>query len=341
MRNLFVLLLIAVMALQAEEAGVFLFGNPLADLSIYLNTSAAEKKLDPQLYAQMMAKVKKARRSSLIETDLPIDFSGRDWEVVANLRFLKGKLTFLVDGVVQATGGLQKEIESLSRVFEGTWQISEVELEGMKAKRFALSSKKNETETENSVKDKDAKNDDKQEEEEDDDTDTESDDLQILDVLLASLSDERFQFTGACNTSLDLESTTWTKNLEENIFLHDDLILAVYFNIPRLLPLLPDSSNNPRAAILKDFLEKLTHVVVSFQPDGMDLVLHIRLVFKTEELALAMKPSIDQTVKALAQALTMLGGFQEPTCGVRGKICDISGKINIKTASANLEKMMH
>lgn len=334
MRNLFILFLIVVMALQAEEAGVFLFGNPSADLSIYLNTSAAEKKLDPQLYAQMMASAKKARRSSKIETDLPFDFSGRDWEVVANLRFLSGKFTFLMDGVVQVTGGFQKEIESFARLFEGKCEISELELEGVTAKHFFMSPQTVKTVVKNPANDDD---------DDDNDIEDESEDgkLQTLDVLLATLPGERFQFSGGCNTPLHLDSVTWPKNLGENIFLHDDLILAAYFNIPKLLPLLPDSVNNPQGALLKGFLDKLTHVVVSFQPDGMDLVLHVRLVFKTEELASAMKPSIDQTVKALAQAMTMLGGLQEPVSGVRGKICDISGKINIKTASTNLEKMMH
>ena len=243
MRNILMACFLFALTLFADEAEICLFGEPGADFSVYLNTSSIEKKLAPQLYAQMMAAAKAARRASRVGAELPFSIMDRDWELVANVRLLSGEFTFLVNGVAKVTGGFQKEIESLARLFEEKFSVTEYEPEGITARRFVLS--------ENTVKQAEQQDDDDKE------AVVETEKLRSLDVLLTPLAGERFQFDGGCNAPLSLDKLALAKPGEENLFLHEDLLLAVYFNIPQLLPRLPNDPNNAKVVMLRAFLVQL------------------------------------------------------------------------------------
>ncbi|MBQ9366513.1 MAG: hypothetical protein IJT83_01940 [Victivallales bacterium] len=325
MRNILVSCILLSAVLFAEDAGLYFFGKPEADFAVYLNTATLEKKLEPQLYAQMMAAAKKARRASKSEAELPFTIMDRDWEVVANVHLLPGEFTFLADGVAKTTGGFQKEIESLARLFEEKISVTEYELEGVAARRFVLS--------ENTVKAS-------AQEEDEEETAVETDKLRSLDLMLTPLQGERFQFNGGCNTPLPLDTLELAKPGEENLFVHEDLLLAVYFNIPRLLPLLSNGADNTRVALLRTFLMQLSHMVVSFQPDGVDLVLRVRLAFSAEEQAQAMRGPMAQNVKAMMQGMNGFCSFRDVACVTQGRCCDIFACVNILEAVQGLQGLM-
>ena len=327
MRKLLISIIISISLIGiAADAPILLFGDSFADISIYLNTASMEKKLDKQLYQQMMAAAQAARMNGGKGFRLPVTFTGRDWECVANVRILPGKFTFNVDGVGNVTGGFKNDIESLARVFGDKWLVTKYDLQGVSAKRFVLSEETAQAQENGNADDGKAM--------------PLEESLRSMDILLAPLSGERFQFNGAFNAPLSIDVVTLATPGKNNIFVHDDSILSIYFNVQRLMSLLSSAKASAELEMLKGFLGLLSSAVVSFQPDGRDLVVNVRLNFISEESAEAMKASMERNSQAIMQNMSSLGKFRKSSCVVNGKCCDISGRLDIMEGAANLERLM-
>ncbi|MBQ4481281.1 MAG: hypothetical protein II943_11665 [Victivallales bacterium] len=323
----------------AVETSLCHYGDSSADIAVYLNTAALEKNLDPQFYGQMMAAARMARRQGDFDSGLPFDVLNRDWELVVNVRFLPGDFAFRLDGMGKVPGGFQEDFDALSRFLDGQCQVSECRVGGMPARRIVLSEETIAAAAEEP--EEESREDAGEEGPWDDDDSMAVDGIQSLDFLLTFLPEDCFQFNGTINAALPAEEVTLASPGGANLFVHPDLVLGVYISVPGVLPLLPDQPDNPRAAMLKGFLSLLSHVVVSFQPDGRDLILRVRLAFASPEQASAMAGTIEQVAGALAQSMTFVGNFRSVSCEVHEQFCDISGRMDIQEAAANLTRMMH
>lgn len=337
MRRLWLLLVLGCCCRAlADGPAMDRYGDREATISFYLNTATIEEKLDPYLYQQMMAAARRARRGDASTEEMPFMLFDRDWEVCANLRLLPGDFTFMVEGMGTVTGGFQREIESLARLFSGQMAVSQVPVGGIVGQRFVI--------TPEILAVVSATADEDEDDEEDDEEENLLDDGRVksLDILLVPLDKGCFQANVGCNVPLpEAEELKLLQPGTENLFLHVDLVFAAYFNVPQLLPLLPDDPDNPQAATLKSFLRQLSGIVVSFAPDNQDLVLRITLEFVDKDQVAAMGTAIAQVVPVFAQSFTMLGKLRDVSCVTQEQNCEISLRISLPEATESLGKIFH